>query len=374
MVHRSGTGQRGVAPRLRRALHVAASSGALALAAPVGATFANEAPFPPVTTPLGTITFDDHSISVTFLVAGPTGPGTPMTVSANPATGEVRMRPGARRAAPPVPRQPKTSTAAAPSPLPVTSPGDIPRGAYDVTITGGSEGADGLAAGTTGAWTTGLGPKGLALGSCRLAGAAAPNAPPSLTCDTGARSAPARGLIPGAIAAAGRSHTPDGVATGSCGAAGSPLFAACISDPLGGGLPLQRCGSRGCGLVGQDGSPALVPLGLALGVVGRPGSAVGSGDAPASSGARTDRGAPGTALAGSGARTDDGTPGTALAGSGARTDHGALGTVLASSGARTDHGAPGTALASTGTPLVAGLAGVVLLMVGGFLTWKRERD
>jgi hypothetical protein len=31
-------------------------------------------------------------------------------------------------------------------------------------------------------------------------------------------------------------------------------------------------------------------------------------------------------------------------------------------------------LAGTGTPLLAGLAGLVLLVVGGILTWKRVRD
>jgi hypothetical protein len=36
--------------------------------------------------------------------------------------------------------------------------------------------------------------------------------------------------------------------------------------------------------------------------------------------------------------------------------------------------APSAMLAGTGTPLLAGLAGLVLLVVGGILTWKRVRD
>jgi hypothetical protein len=35
---------------------------------------------------------------------------------------------------------------------------------------------------------------------------------------------------------------------------------------------------------------------------------------------------------------------------------------------------PSAMLAGTGTPLLAGLAGLVLLVVGGILTWKRVRD
>src|SRR5207244_3335264 len=48
--------------------------------------------------------------------------------------------------------------------------------------------------------------------------------------------------------------------------------------------------------------------------------------------------------------------------------------VVTGPGAGAAAGAPGGLLASTGTPLVAGLAGLALLMVGGFLTWKRARD
>lgn len=343
MVHGSGNGRRGLAPRLRRALRVAAASGAMALAAPAGAAFADDAPIPPINTPLGTITFDDGIITVTFTGAGPTSAGTPTIISVDPATGAVRMGPTARTVVLPVPGQPSTSTAATPSLVPVIAPGDIPGGDYEVTITGGSASVPGLAAGATGASSAGLGPAGPGLTSCGLAIAVVPDAPPSVTCAGGERSAFARGLIPVALGVAGGSLTPDGVATGTCGAAGavgSPVSAACLPDPLAGGLPaaggsgawgplgsparlaLGGCGTRGCGLGGPDGASGLDPLGLALGAFGRS----GSGEAPAAGTAGPDR------------------------------------------------GAPGTLLASTGTPLVAGLAGLALLMVGGFLTWKRARD